>query len=52
MLNTLEIDGVEENIGALQVLSKPAFSISQIDAQNAEVVKISEDEICIISIAL
>lgn len=46
------MDGVEENNGTFHQLSVFAFSISEIDAQNAEVVKFSKDETCIISTSL
>lgn len=46
------MDEVEENNGTFHMLSEFAFSISEIDAQNAEVVKFSKDEICIVSTSL
>lgn len=51
-INILGIDRVDENNGALHTLTVFAFNISEIDAQNAEVVKFSEDEIWIASTSL
>lgn len=47
-LNTkLGIDGVDENHCVFYILSLFALSIPEIDAQNAEIVLFSEDEICV-----
>lgn len=51
-INVLNIDGADDQNVSFHTICMFAFSISEIDAENAEVVKFSELEMYIMSTAL